>query len=502
MKIRSSYILYFWIISIALAVAKLIFTLRPEIDLFTEEAQYWLWSQNMAWHYYSKPPMVALLNYLSTGLLGNTEIGVRINAIVFGLGISWVTFLLGRRMYSEKVGFWSAMILQSMPMWWLASTFHMTDTALTFFWILTVYAIYRGLEDGKTSWWVLAGFTTALGLMSKLIMILAFPFLIFYLIYLGSWKKQHKHFLIFLLLSLIGFTPMLIWNWQNDFYTFKHLAALGGAGGGESTPFDFGKSVRQLLEYLGGQFAMISIFLLPLFGGFVLKSKFYQDRKSVFLLLAPVLSWIGFAFLSFFTSIEVNWPVFAYSSLAIALAAWLVEKQGKWLIYRNWAIGLSIGIPLLFILPDLTFLKSIPPLKKAEKSVFRRNSGYHPLADRVQFLQDSLGANDSFVFSETYHMASELAFYLPENPQTFMVNMGSRTNQFDLWPGLEQFEGKEKMGIFVSWNYDSLGDFVEFDQLIYEEKFPIEFRGVPNRVATIQVWQNLEKYQPFIPDSF
>lgn len=194
MKIRNSYTLYFWIISLALAAAKLVFTLRPEIDLFTEEAQYWLWSQNMAWHYYSKPPMVALLNYLSTGLLGNTEIGVRINAIVFGLGISWLTFLLGKRMYSVKVGFWSAMILQSMPMWWLASTFHMTDTSLTFFWILTVYAIYRGLEDDKISWWVVAGLATALGLMSKLIMILAFPFLIFYMIYSESWKSIENIF--------------------------------------------------------------------------------------------------------------------------------------------------------------------------------------------------------------------------------------------------------------------------------------------------------------------
>ena len=501
MKTRKSYTFYFWIVSLILALAKLVFTLRPEIDLFTEEAQYWLWSQNMAWHFYSKPPMVALLNYLSTGLLGNTEIGVRINAIVFGIGISWITFLLARRMYSERVGFWAAMILQSMPMWWLVSTFHMTDTALTFFWILMIYAIYRGLEEDNVSWWVIAGLATALGLISKLIMILAFPFLIFYMFYLGSWQKYRYHFLVFMLLSSLGFIPMLIWNWQNDFFTFKHLAALGGASG-ESSPIDFSKSSGQLLEYLGGQVVMISLFLLPLFGGFILRLKFYRDQKSVFLLSAPALSWISFAFLSFFTKIEVNWPIFAYSGLAISLAAWLVNGNVRTRLYRNWAVGLSIGIPMLFILPDFTFLKGISSIKKAEKSIFRRNSGYFPLANRVQFLQDSLGAKDAFVFSETYHMASELAFYLRNNPQTFMLNMGSRTNQFDLWPGLEQFEGIEKKGLFVSWNYDSPGDFVEFDQLIYEEKFPVEFRGLLSRVATIQVWQNLQKYQPFTPESF
>lgn len=501
MKTKISYTGCFWLVSIILVLAKIVFTLRPEIDLFTEEAQYWLWSQNMAWHYYSKPPMVALLNYISTAIFGNTEIGVRINAIVLGLGVSWLTFLLGKRMYSQRVGFWSAMILQSMPMWWLASTFHMTDTALTFFWVLSLYAIYRGIEEDKISFWVLAGLATALGIMSKLILILIFPFLVLYLIYSRKWGQQKKHFLIFLLISLVGFAPMLIWNWQNDFFTFRHLAALGGAGG-ESTPFDFGKSLKQFLEYLGGQLAMISVFLLPLFGRFFLKTNFLKDQKLVFLLLAPIMAWASFAFLSFFTSIEVNWPVFAYGSLAIAMASWLEGQKGKWLGYRNWAIGLSIGIPLFFILPDFTFLKSIAPIKKVEKAAFRRNSGYQPLADRIDFLQDSLGAKDAFVFSETYHMALELSFYLPENPQTFMVNMGSRTNQFDLWPGLEQFEGEEGKGVFVSWNYDSPGEFVEFDQLIYEENFAIDFRGEPHRIATIQVWQNLEKYKPFIPDSY
>lgn len=498
----NSYFRNFWAVSLLLAIAKIVFTLRPEIDLFTEEAQYWLWSQNMAWHYYSKPPMVALLNYLSTGLLGNTEIGVRINAIVLGVGMSWITFLLGRNMYSDKVGFWSAMILQAMPMWWLASTFHMTDTALSFFWILAIYGTYRGIEERKGSWWVLAGIATALGLMSKMVMILMFPFVFFYLLYSRQWVKQRKHFIIFLLISLIGFGPMLIWNFGNDFYTFKHLAALSGGGSGESAPFDILKSLKQFLEYLGGQLAMVSVFLLPIFAIFISKSKFYRDRKLTFLVLAPSLSWAGFAFLSFFTEIEVNWPVFAYSSLAIALAAWLVGQSGKWLMFRNWGIGLSLFVPLFFILPDVTFLKSIQPIKKAEKSVFRRNSGYQPLADRVVFLRDSLSTKDAFVFSETYHMASELAFYLPEHPQPFMVNMGSRKNQFDLWPGLEIFEGEKRKGIFVSWNYDSPGDFVSFEKLLYEEKFNIAFRGEPHRIATIQFWENLEKYSPYIPDSY
>src|SRR5690606_1629625 len=222
-----------------LIIAKVLFTLRPEINLFTEEAQYWLWSQNMAWHYYSKPPLVAFLNYVSTAILGNTELGVRINAILLGAGMSWITFLFGRYLYSPKVGFWSAIILQAMPMWWLASTFHMTDSSLTFFWALSIYLAYRGIESGRKSWWLWAGVATALGLMAKVVMVLIFPFLLIYLLYTKSWKDHRKNFFLFVGISLLGFIPALIWNWQNNFDTFKHLAALSG-GGGKSQAFEVG----------------------------------------------------------------------------------------------------------------------------------------------------------------------------------------------------------------------------------------------------------------------
>lgn len=501
MQKSPNYSLYFWLVTSGLVIAKILFTLRPEIDLFTEEAQYWLWSQNMAWHYYSKPPLVAVLNYLSTAVLGNTELGVRVNAIVLGVGMSWITFLFGKHLYSPKVGFWSAMILQAMPMWWLASTFHMTDSSLTFFWTLSVYLAYRGVESGKKSWWIWAGVTTALGLMAKVVMVLIFPFLLIFLLYTKRWKAQSKNYLVFILISLLGFIPALIWNSQNNFDTVRHLAALSG-GGGKSEAYDFGKAVARFFEYLGGQLAMISLFLVPLFVGAFRKVIQSKDQVKVYLLLPSLMSWAAFAGLSFMTTIEVNWPVFAYGSLAIMMAAWVGEQSLTWRKVRNWGVGFSIGLPLLFILPDFTFLKRMSPLKEAEKSAFRRMAGYHPLAERLVSLRDSLGVRDAFVFSETYHMASELSFYLPEHPKTYMLNMGARKNQFDLWPGLEKFVGKNKVGIFVSWNYDSPGEFADFQELVYEEKLPIAFHDEPLRIAKIQVWRNLEVFSPYMSDTY
>lgn len=41
------------------------------ISLFFDEAQYWDWAQDLSWGYYSKPPMIAGLIWLSTLLFGN-----------------------------------------------------------------------------------------------------------------------------------------------------------------------------------------------------------------------------------------------------------------------------------------------------------------------------------------------------------------------------------------------------------------------------------------------
>ncbi|WP_111323341.1 ArnT family glycosyltransferase [Algoriphagus chordae] len=500
MQKSPNYTLYFWLVAIGLVIAKIIFTLRPEMDLFTEEAQYWLWSRNLAWHYYSKPPLVSYLNLISTSIFGVTELAVRFNALIFGLGTSWVVYRFGTYLYSEKVGFWASIILQAMPFWWLISTFHTTDSSLTFFWTLTIFWLYKANMEKGTKWWILAGLAAAVGLMAKAVMLLAFPFLFLFILQEGTIGKKWKKMLLFYLIMSIGFVPVLVWNFQHDFNTFKHLANLAGAGEAtESVPFSISEALAQFFEFLGGQLAMISIFLLPL--AFMTIKNVFKSRSQdkIFLILPAFLTFVGFAFLSFLTEILVNWPIFSYVGLPILISAWVVNQSEKWLKIRNWAVGISICLPLILILPDFTFFKSIPPIKKGEKQLFRRMSGYDPLSKRVDFLQDSLNLKDVFIFSETYHMASELSFYLKDHPQTYMLNMGARRNQFDLWPGMDQFVGKNKTGIFVSWNYDSPGEFAHFDSLLYEEEFEVFLVGEPLRTAKIQVWRNLEAFDPYVP---
>ncbi|GMQ33988.1 glycosyltransferase family 39 protein [Algoriphagus taiwanensis] len=491
------YLLIFWSVNLALAVIKLFFAFRPELDLFTEEAQYWLWSRNLDWHYYSKPPMVAVLNFISTGILGHKEVAIRMIPILAGLGTAWIVFRFTDYLYSsKKTACLAGLLFLGMPIHLLEFTFHTTDTSMTFFWTWAWFMLYRAIQENKTSLWVAAGLITALGIMSKATMILIFPASLIFLFLSGKLKEAGKQWLILLGISLLGFLPSLIWNLQNDFYTFKHLAALGGASGGEPKPFDLGLLVSRTSEYLSGQLAMVSVFFLPFFFFAVKKTIRSRELSSFYVALPGLLTFLGFGGLSLFTWIEVNWPGFAYSTFPVFLAPVVANMESGWKKYTSWAVGVSLALQILLLSPNIFQWKSQGPIFKAEKAIFKRMVGYEDLGNRIDFLQDSLGLSSPVLFSESYHVASELAFYVDGHPQPYTINMGSRKNQWDLWPGMDQFIGQERTFIFVSRGQESPESVTNFGRLIYEEKYPHAFRSDTLGFTKIQIWEDLLDYTP------
>ena len=69
------------IIALSLAV-RLWFVASGQLDLVQDEAQYWDWSRRLQWSYYSKGPLIAWVIAFWTHLFGDTELGVRMGAVV------------------------------------------------------------------------------------------------------------------------------------------------------------------------------------------------------------------------------------------------------------------------------------------------------------------------------------------------------------------------------------------------------------------------------------
>src|SRR3569832_2557000 len=57
-----------------------------------DEAYYWMWSKHLAGGYYDHPPLVAVVIRLGTMIAGDTEIGVRLVAVLSALPMSYAVY--------------------------------------------------------------------------------------------------------------------------------------------------------------------------------------------------------------------------------------------------------------------------------------------------------------------------------------------------------------------------------------------------------------------------
>ncbi|MBS0244076.1 MAG: glycosyltransferase family 39 protein, partial [Proteobacteria bacterium] len=84
-------------------------------DLFFDEAQYWTWAQEPAFGYYSKPPLIAALIGATDAVCGETTFCIRLSAPLLHTATSALIFLIGRRLYDERTGFWAALTFATLP---------------------------------------------------------------------------------------------------------------------------------------------------------------------------------------------------------------------------------------------------------------------------------------------------------------------------------------------------------------------------------------------------
>jgi len=121
--------------------------------------------------------------------------------------------------------------------------------------------------------------------------------------------------------------------------------------------------------------------------------------------------------------------------------------------------------------------------------------GWEGLGKKVSQIAKNLGTDKYFVFSRNYHIASELWFYMEGHPRVYTVVISRRMNQFDLWPGIEQFEGKGYTGIYVS--YAGLHTKVKnsFKKVKAHYTYDIIYRGWKYRTIHIYVLEDLIKVQ-------
>ncbi|MEX1012643.1 MAG: glycosyltransferase family 39 protein [Waddliaceae bacterium] len=392
------------------------------IGLAPDEAQYWLWSKNLDWGYYSKPVGVALEICFGCALFGDTELGIRFGAVLLSTLQGFAVYYLGRQcQLSPRLSTLAAIILTLSPVGIWGSFMATTDGGMVLFWTLAMATVAKAYSENRPIDGRSLGIFICFGALFKWTIFLFWPLLLLFRPKVNDfWKGA--------LLSGIGLLPSLIWNIQHGFPTFLHV--WNQSTGGPTTQIGFGAG--NFFDFIGAQALLFTpiFFIAFLIGLFSIKKA------------PPALQFTGlfsfallflFSVLALFQKIQGNWAVFAFSGAAVFVAYQLVEK-------RAWGY---VGIAVSVLFSTALLVLPIP---------YRANPFRHQLGwDRLESILDDAGyrPEEEFLFADKYQIASIASFYSQGKNRAYFLNLhGARENQFCYWPGLAD-EQLGKSGYFL-----------------------------------------------------
>jgi 4-amino-4-deoxy-L-arabinose transferase-like glycosyltransferase len=474
-------------------------------ELVPDEAYYWVWSRHLALGYLDHPPMIAWLIALSTALLGTSEWSVRLPSALLGTCTLLAAFWMLRHQPLTTPARRTALAMLLLgPLMAALGTLATPDTPSFCFSTFALACALAALHHetsarARANWWLAFGLFCGLALLSKYTSILL-PISV--LLALATSSSARRHLLnpgiwLGLVLSLAIFSPVLWWNAQHHWASFRfqlhHGFTTEGTGITEAPILTPTKRLASLATYLAGQ---------------ALRWQFKSLRRPTpappapqkptampwappptpdlsadratqsLLLFSAVIPLLFFAVAAIDGSVELNWPAFAYVPLTLLIARFIdTDPRGRAGWYFGWTrFGciLALCCTLVAMFPELIWW--IGPDRLQAKEMF----GWRQYAATVQQLRhgDALAAND-------YQPAAELSFYLPGRPEIFSMNIRSRPSAYDYFPGRPDLASINRL-LFIG-KLDDLADQFPHVQRVDRQIFVYNSRV--RGVHAIRAWR-------------
>jgi 4-amino-4-deoxy-L-arabinose transferase-like glycosyltransferase len=397
-------------LTLALAVVRLVALFRTPLELYPDEAQYWLWSRTLDFGYYSKPPVIAWAIWATTAIGGDGEAWVRLSAGLFQAGATLLVFLIGRRLYDGATGLAAAALYGLMPGIQLSALVAATDAPLLFFLGLSILAYVALLQetDSRRRTPLALGLGAALGLafLSKYA---AVYFVIGVAVHFAAspaarkaWDLRSAAAALLALAAVMA--PNLAWNAAHGFATFQHTAANAAWSGVQL--FNLAEAGLFLLSQFG-VFGPIPLGVLIVGVALALLRKRLSaaDLTLLCFTLPPLIIVTAQAFIS---RANANWSGAGYLTGSILAAAWLLRWRA-----RRWLIG---GLAIQGVVAAAFLAAVISPAladKMGLANGLKRARGWSQTADLIlnrAALEPGLTAiavNNRFLFYATAYYGRE-----------------------------------------------------------------------------------------------
>ena len=368
------------------------------VELGNDEVYYRLYAQPLQWNYFDHPPMVGWLIRLSTfNLFIDNAFTIRLGAIICGAVTTWLMYKCGKRLVNEYTGFlaaflYTANIYGSI----IAGTFILPDSPQMVWWVASLFVLIKITETKyitkksvRNILWF--GVLTGLGMLCKIhTVFLWFGFGLYILLYCRDWL-QHWSIYAAASITILLFTPVLLWNVQNDFITFTyHSKRVDVASGG--------LNVESFFSFVGGQI----FYCNPVVFFLIARAIWHRDlfvkptNRRLLLLAALPLIFLATA-VSLFKELLPHWTGPGFASLILLTASYYSRKH--WVSRSKRFAPLSFSIAnglLLFIVAAGISVILLFPGTLGSNSNERKGDG--------DFTLDMYGWKDfSKTFDSIYH---------------------------------------------------------------------------------------------------
>jgi len=387
------------------------------VGLHVDEAQYWWWSRDLQWGYFSKPPGIAALIGLSTALFGDSVTGIRVLPALCWMVAAWALWALGRAMHAPRAGGWAALLLcTSVASNWLGMV-ATTDALLMMFWALAMLLTWhaQSLSAGTSRWrrstaWALAGAVLGLAVLGKYTagaLVASWAWL-----WWRGYRPQPStptrlslqaptlpDLLIAGMAAALVVSPHLLWNFLNDWPTLRHTAEIT-LQGGAAAPTDGSRTVgdrsRSLAEFFAGQWllagpALAAVLVFVLVGALARRqgpSPWADTRVRWALAFSLPLLLVGLA-QALHAKAQVNWALPMLLGLCLAAGLWI--DQGR---MRTWLVlalgGITVALTAAISLHGDARLWRAPEAQAGAPDVWGRMRGW---GDALAALQPALQGN-------------------------------------------------------------------------------------------------------------
>ena len=451
-----------------------------------DESYYWEWGRRLAWGYYSKPPLIGWLMGLSRLLGADTAATLRLPALLMGTSSLGLLYLLSARLFGDRAGFWSVVLLALNPGNTALNLMMTIDAPVLFFWslaLLCYWETFFGENKGRAGWSLLLIVALGLGYLSKQIM-WGFPFL--GLVHLFLQAEKRRWFLspwlwLGLLASYAFLLPTVLWNSHHNWIMFQHTA--------HHIDPSFGSFLKRsgvFFEFVGSQLGIVSPVTFAFVGmALVVFGKTFKRQPPTvqFLWLFSAPGLLGFFCLALLQRVYPNWPAPFYTAGIILGTVWILSTPNahRWL--NRTAV---VGGALVVLLYSLPFLTNACGLDGSKVDLFIRFRGWNQYAAKLERIRDRLPRpemTDFVVVGHRYHVCN-LSFYSPRKPYALRWEDPHDVvfTQYELWPGVPTRSKRDALIVAIGQNdFYSPDLWSRYEKVVPLGKFTISFKGGKNR---------------------